>query len=66
MTQPAKKPSVRRGAVMPDIDKLARAAFEAFWGDWLPNTMGWEQQPDEYKENWRNVVKAVLEAKDQP
>lgn len=44
---------------MLDIDKLAKAAFDAFWRGFKTTT--WEQQEEKYKENWRNVVRDTIE-----
>ncbi len=50
---------------MPDhktIDDLARVAFETSWAG-FDTVEKWDNQPEGYKENWRRVVRRVLEAK---
>ncbi len=43
------------------IDDLARVAFETSWAGFDTGEK-WDEQPEEYKENWRRIVLAVLEA----
>jgi|LakMenE01Jun11ns_1017448.scaffolds.fasta_scaffold9870201_2 hypothetical protein len=43
------------------IDDLARVAFETSWAG-FDTVEKWDGQPEGYKENWRRIVRAVLEA----
>jgi hypothetical protein len=42
-------------------DDLARVAFETSWAG-FDTVEKWDNQPEGYKENWRRIVRAVLEA----
>lgn len=44
------------------LEKAAKAAFEAFWGLYYGNVADWDAQGETYKNNWRSVARAVLES----
>lgn len=47
------------------IDELAEIAYKAYWERVTPkryNVTRWELHSEEYKEDWRKVVRSVLEA----